>query len=247
MARPPDREQTGISANNNRITILGRFGVSDLLRLLAAIRERIVTRGYSDLVLDFSDCTATFAGPMLAVCAQIKKLRSEGIDSSLNLPSNETLQRLFRNTNWAHLIDPANYEPSRFRGFTQVPVTHYMSAADQNKSVNKIMDALLSSLTDLTRGDLAAIEWSVNEITDNVLNHSESATGGLVQVTTFAKQKRRVEYAVCDSGIGIPESLRRAHPEITSDTDALDKAIREGFTRDKAVGQGNGLFGSYEI
>jgi hypothetical protein len=122
-----------------------------------------------------------------------------------------------------------------------------MSAADQNKSVNKIMDALLSSLTHLTRGDLAAIEWSVNEITDNVLNHSESATGGFVQVTTFAKKKRRVEYAVCDSGIGIPASLRRAHPEITSDTDALDKAIREGFTRDKAVGQGNGLFGSYEI
>jgi hypothetical protein len=34
---------------------------------------------------------------------------------------------------------------------------------------------------------------------------------------------------------------------MTSDADALDRAIREGVTRDKSVGQGNGLFGSYQI
>ena len=32
-----------------------------------------------------------------------------------------------------------------------------------------------------------------------------------------------------------------------SDTEALDRAIREGVTRDKSLGQRNGFFGSYQI
>lgn len=45
-------------------------------------------------------------------------------------------------------------------------------------------------------------------------------------------------------------SLRRSvedSPDIGSDTEALDRAIREGVTRDPSIGQGNGMFGSYQI
>ena len=35
--------------------------------------------------------------------------------------------------------------------------------------------------------------------------------------------------------------------EIRTDHEALDKAIREGVTRDKRIGQGNGLYGSWRI
>ncbi len=97
------------------------------------------------------------------------------------------------------------------------------------------------------RSDFAAFEWSVNEITDNVLTHSESSIGGLVQVSTFQKNKNQVQFVVADAGVGIPETLKNGYPDITSDTEALDKAIKEGVTRDKKIGQGNGLFGSYEI
>jgi hypothetical protein len=56
-----------------------------------------------------------------------------------------------------------------------------------------------------------------------------------------------VEYIVADAGLGIPATLRQTHPDLTSDADALNQAIREGVTRDKAIGQGNGLFGSYQM
>jgi hypothetical protein len=87
----------------------------------------------------------------------------------------------------------------------------------------------------------------VNEITDNVLVHSESSIGGLVQLSTLQRARKRVEYIVADAGVGIPRTLRQTHPELSSDADALDHAIREGVTRDKSIGQGNGLFGSYQI
>jgi hypothetical protein len=52
---------------------------------------------------------------------------------------------------------------------------------------------------------------------------------------------------VVDAGIGIPRTLRQSHPQLTSDAEALGQAIKEGVTRDKTLGQGNGLYGSYRV
>ena len=184
---------------------------------------------------------------MLAVCAQVAKLHYEGVDFSLVLPASEKLQRLFRNANWAYFLDPRQYDPSTFRGYTQVPATLYSSPEDQFQAVNRIVNAILGAIPNIARKDFAAPEWAVNELTDNVLVHSQSPVGGLVQVSTFQRNAKRVMFIVADAGIGIPNSLRQGHPELTSDVDALDKAIREGVTRDKSIGQGNGLFGTYQI
>jgi len=56
-----------------------------------------------------------------------------------------------------------------------------------------------------------------------------------------------VEFVVADSGDGIPKSLRSSRLPISSDVEALSRAIEQGVTRDEAVGQGNGLWGSYRI
>jgi STAS-like domain of unknown function (DUF4325) len=58
--------------------------------------------------------------------------------------------------------------------------------------------------------------------------------------------KNRVSFYVADAGLGIPHTLRKADPSITSDSDALDRAIREGVTRNSKTNQGNGLFGTFK-
>jgi anti-sigma regulatory factor (Ser/Thr protein kinase) len=184
---------------------------------------------------------------MLALCAQVMKLRESGVRFTLVLPSDRKLAGLFRNANWAHFIDPDAHPRSAFRGFTQVPATQFRDAEEQQRAVNRIVNAILGAIPDLDRKNLAALEWSINEITDNVLTHSRSRIGGLVQVSTFQRVTQRVEYIVVDAGLGIPTTLRSTHPDIRSDSEALDQAIREGVTRDAAVGQGNGLFGSYQV
>lgn len=241
-----DRTQLQLLTDGNVLTIVGPLGMGNYCRVLAAIHDRVSERGYQKIKLDFSRCDAAFAGPMLALCAQVETLRTEGADCEIVLPQADTLAKLFINTNWASLLDPKNHRPSRFRGTSQVPAIRFLSAKDQSVAVNQIIDTLLSSLSDLKRSDLAAIEWSLNEITDNVINHSECSTGGYVQLSTL-KSRNIVEFVVSDAGIGIPTSLRKPFPELTSDTNALHQAIREGVTRDKQVGQGNGLFGSVEI
>jgi anti-sigma regulatory factor (Ser/Thr protein kinase) len=236
-----------ISRNANRVSVRGVFRIADLHRLLASIHQAVEGSAYEDLVLDFEECTAAFAGPMLGICAQVMKLREVGMSFSLVLPTAAGLARLFRNANWAHFLEPATYAPSTFKGYTQIPATQFRTPEDQNRAVNRVVNAILVAIPDIQRQDFAALEWSINEITDNVLTHAQSWIGGLVQVSTFQKDRKRIEYIVADAGIGIPVSLRETHSELTSDTEALDRAIREGVTRDRSVGQGNGLFGSYQI
>ncbi len=221
--------------------------MNDMLRPLVGLHQAVQDAGYRDLVLDFSRCTAAFAGPMLALCAQIMRLQHSRVDVQLNWPKDEKLARLFRNANWAHFIEPRNCPPSEFKGHSQVPATHFSNGEEQQRAVNRIVNAILGAIPDLNRKELSALEWSINEITDNVLNHSQSPIGGLVQVSTFQRTRKRVEYIVADAGVGIPNTLRTTRPELNSDAAALEQAIREGVTRDKNVGQGNGLYGSYQI
>ena len=58
---------------------------------------------------------------------------------------------------------------------------------------------------------------------------------------------REVEFIVADAGIGIPNSLRSVENKEWSDELALEQSIKEGVTRDPKFGQGNGLFGTYQI
>jgi anti-anti-sigma regulatory factor/anti-sigma regulatory factor (Ser/Thr protein kinase) len=234
-----------ITTRGNIIKIVGKLEIGNFHNLLAAFYDRVEKKGYQDVVLDFSECIATFAGPMSAICTQVCKYRHESMEFKLILPEKDNLRRLFKNTNWAYLIDPINFERSSFRGQLHVPITQFSTTEEQTTAVNTMMDAVMGSLTDFSRSDLAAIEWSLNEITDNVINHAQSKIGGFLQLSTFRRNHKHVEYTVCDAGIGIPESIRTAKPNLI-DVQALDFAIKEGHTRDEEF-QGNGLFGAYQI
>jgi hypothetical protein len=44
-----------------------------------------------------------------------------------------------------------------------------------------------------------------------------------VQVSTFHKNTKSVQFVVADAGVGIPSTLKEGRPEIHSDTEALDQ------------------------
>ena len=234
-----------IERTDNRIVVTGEL--YDFHRLLAQIHAIVEKLGLQDVVLDLEHCSSAFQNAMLSVCAQVMAYRTSGISFNLIPPADKKLENLFRNTNWGHFLDPNRFGVSAFRGHTQIPATQYQTPEEQQAAVNRIVNVMLGAIPELERSDFAAFEWAVNELTDNVLVHANSAVGGFVQVSTFVKYRKRVQFVVADAGVGIPTSLRGGHPDIGSDTEALDRAIREGVTRDAAIGQGNGMFGSYQI
>jgi hypothetical protein len=237
---------TWIEADGNAVRVVGALGLADYKKVLATLYKLTSSKGYEDIKIDLSGLGSAYAGPILALGADVARMRDSGVDVEFLFPTDEKLWRLFRNAGWLKLLSPSAEAPPSSRSDRHVPVVSFRTGSEQFDAANRMIDAVLASLPGLTRHDLGALEWAINEVSDNVLAHAESPVGGLVQLSAFAEQ-RRVELTVADAGIGIPETLRQAWPELFPDSRALEKAVQEGVTRSKAIGRGNGLFGTLEI
>ena len=201
--------------------------------------------GYQDIILDFSRCESAFPVGMIPLLPHTDALRREGVDVSVELPDTEQLARLFRNANWAHFLEPERYSKSDTVHDRHLAAQRFDDSAQQQRLVNEFMDVVMRNLT-LERDVIAGLEWSINEITDNVLNHAECEEGGIVQVSTF-REARKVAFGVADSGQGILNSLREGHPSLRKDAQAIGEAMKAGVTRNPDAGQGNGIAGTLRI
>ena len=237
-----------LGRERNRITIAGDFGIQDVRKVFAVIHETVEIRGHSDIDFDFALCTAAFSSAMLPLCAHVMRLRESRIDFQLTLPREERLNRLFRSTGWAHFLCPRDHDyPHRNNLSRQLPAACYSTHEEQESLLNELLEKLLSVIPNFNRSAFAAVEWALNEISDNVLNHSDSSIGGLLQLSVFDLARHRVEFTISDAGSGVPATLRGAKPDIGNDVDALLEAVKSGVTRNAVDFQGNGLYGSLEI
>lgn len=246
----PDARQAPflLGRDRNRITVAGKFGIQDVRKVLAALHDTVNARGYEDVVLDFSRCVAAFSGAMLPICAHVLQLRASKVDFELLVPENPRVRRLFLNTGWAHFICPRDAPPPRQESiYRQFPAVQYRDSDEQGVFLNKLLEKLLAVVPGFNRAAFAAVEWALNEISDNVLNHSQSSIGGLLQLSVFDPNRHRIEFTVADGGVGVPATLRAAHPTIRSDVDALLESVKSGVTRNAEEFQGNGLYGTLEI
>jgi anti-anti-sigma regulatory factor/anti-sigma regulatory factor (Ser/Thr protein kinase) len=233
----------------NRVVVGDVFDLESIRHINATIFNAINKKGYEDLILDFSKCESINSGAMAAFCANIFSVRKNRIDFSLIPPNREALSRLFMNANWAFYIEERKYKKLDIKnGNKNIPLLHYNDSSSQQNVVNDILQSLLCAIEGLSRTNLKAVEWALNEITDNVINHSNSDQGGFVQLFYKNHSNRKfIELVVSDAGDGIPNTLKSAYPSITDDANALEMSIKEGITRNKKTNQGNGLYGAFEI
>ena len=162
---------------NSSLIISGVFDREALQRSCAAL-YRVKEQGYGSVNIDMRTVTRGFAADLLPFATRCRELLVIGVDTLLELPEDAALSRLFKNSNWAYLIDPRQYDQSQYFSDKHIPAVSYADADSHFQAVDQVVDKLLSSLEGFSRDQLAALEWAVNEITDNVLNHASSAIGG---------------------------------------------------------------------
>ena len=233
-----------VNREGGHIRIAGDLVPGSFRPVLAALHQATRVKGFEDVKLDFSDTTLAFPGPMLAVLATCGRLRDEfDVDLTVIRPTEGRLRRLFSNANWAHLAAPRKFERSTWQPTDVLPARRFTSPEEQEEIVRQINDAILSSSAELTRRDLAAFEWTVFEVVDNVLRHADCSQGGLVQLSQYPA-RQQLEFVVADGGRGIPRAMRTTRPGI-SDVEALELSIERGITS-TAEGMGHGLFGTHQ-
>lgn len=231
-----------LSRVRNAIRFGSRLGDQALRELPEALND-VSSRGFDETVLDLRRTERAFADTVLPLIVALDERKARGMQFRLLLPEEPSLRQLFLNANWAYFIDPTH--PRSTKEHPQhVAARRYENHAEQQVAVSDVLEAVIRNI-DLRRDILAALEWTVNEITDNVLNHAMSRMGGLVQLDTF-RDNHLVKFVVADGGRGIPAAMRVAYPRL-DDREALVEAVKPGVTSIPDSGQGNGLAGSLRI
>lgn len=242
--RSEDTRQPVVHLEDNRIVFDAKIN-SMSHRDFMLVQHEVQRSGIDKVTLDFSSCDRAFADGMLPIICGVEAMRERGQKVSVILPRDSSLQRLFTNTSWAHYLDPDIHQPSNTAFDRHMAVHRFVAFEEQRAIVNEVLDVAMRTMS-MARDVLEGLEWSFNEVTDNVLNHSQAPTGGLVQVTTYRDQGL-VGFVVADRGQGILRSMREGYPDLASDKHAIGEAIKAGITRNPDVGQGNGLAGSLRI
>lgn len=209
--------------------------------VLARLHHAVTVAKQREITLDFTDTTTAFEAGMLPLLPIVDQYRSKHrVKFRIRLPKDPRLRTMFCEANWAHYIEPTAHEFRAGKSEAHCPAIKFTTPKEQFDSVDRVL-AIVLSAAEVDRSVLKAIEWSLNEITDNVLNHAGKTVPGFIQATWFRRQ-RTMEFIVSDAGMGIRKSLREKDDMI-----ALEQSIQEGVTRNKETNQGNGLFGSYRI
>lgn len=153
-------------------------------------------------------------------------------------PFKSLMWNVLRNVNGEHI----NVE---FRDGQLIP---FQSIEDVHRIVEELGEHILKQSTNLNNAGFFALKWVVNEILDNVINHSGTDFGGIFYAHYSAKDEK-IRIGVVDFGIGVYNSLCSGTLTLKpkNDEDALRMCIEKGITRDKLNGQGNGLFGLFSI
>jgi anti-sigma regulatory factor (Ser/Thr protein kinase) len=233
-----------VDRHEDHVRVEGRITERTALWVIGKIREAVHQRGFEAVTLDLTDLTRAWPDGMLPLICEIESLRRAGYVFRLVPPSDETLQRLFVNCNWAAFIAPNQFDRLDQRTPSHLPATWY-DASNHKDIVDQVVEIVMGNMQ-VSRPVLAGLEWSVNEITDNVLVHAESSISGIVQVVTQLAQQR-ITFVVADAGRGILASMREGFPRLRDDEEAVAEAMKQGVTRDPSIGQGNGLAGALRI
>lgn len=231
-----------ITRSLNQLHFFGRLNAEAIPPLCEALHAAKAA-GFEDYLLDFSACSGAFANGTVPLAAIVDDWQTNGSEFDLLPPHDPAVARLIQNTGLAHFIAPSSQPEARFQGLKHIPIQRFTNLKEQVALVRSFMDILLQS-TSLTRDVLQGLEWSLNEIVDNVLNHANTQRGGFAALSTVSD---RIQFTVADCGIGILASLKEGYPQLRNDTDALGEAIKAGVTRNKEAGQGNGLAGTLRI
>lgn len=232
-----------VTRSKNTIRFGERVNDKALRDFIPALYEAI-NRGHREIVLDFRTSDRAYADIILPIICLLDHRRARGNTFRVLLPESPNLHNLFLNANWANFMDPS-HPPLNMENPKHLAARRYMTHPEQQGAVESVLGVVMRNM-ELRREVIKALEWSINEVTDNVLNHARSLAGGLVQVSTF-REEHKIKFVVADSGRGIPTAMRDAFPRIGDDARAIGEAVRAGVTSLPESGQGNGLAGTMRI
>lgn len=190
----------------------------------------------TEIILDFLNCNFIYPDYAILILSTLKYLETKGflITGKVIYKESKIITYLSRMNFFKYLKIKIPEKFRRLGSNTFVEI--------QNYNENNQLDVLKSIMTVIKKCSLindnvfASLDYCLNEILDNVLNHSERNEGWVV--AQYFGKLNSIRLIVCDTGIGIYHSLKRKYDY--SETQAIQNCILEGVSN--GDGQGHGLY-----
>lgn len=200
--------------------------------------QAAINAGFTDIDLNFKGIRSVFPNAAVPICGLMEYYKTEGIEFT-RLDEEAIISSV-------HLFDPIDPLSS-----AELHSRNILNKVLRFKNSEEVFWLVNSFLNELSKSDqfeegvLNGLEWCLNEVMDNVIQHSSQAYGYVMG--QIHKSSKHVAFTVFDYGQGIFNSLRKSKHAPHSPIDALTLCIKEGVTRDKQIGQGNGMYGLHQV
>lgn len=230
-------ESPNVDRKNNVLHIgsfSNPFVVNNFVRSVFQGRNR----GYQEFVLDCGAVNAAYPNVCVPIAGLLDYYKRNEVDFTPNRAPDFLL-----NTG---LLAPLVVAESAVQ-LSQRPLNtiwKYSSAEEVNTLVNVFLREVSRNAVCET-GVIQGLEWCLNEVMDNVLQHSEAGCGFVMG--QIHQSSRHIAFCIFDHGRGIFNTLKTSKHSPRTPLDAITLAIKEGVTRDKNIGQGNGMWGLHNI
>lgn len=208
--------------------------------LMREMKARLATTGLNKILVSIDGSFPALGGfPNVAVplAALLERLRAHGVEVSFQGTADGSRRFTF--------VNPDRYDSRA--GHAPDRVLNKVFRFDE-ESQFKLLKALVRDLAQnsvAAAGVLDALEWSLGEILDNVIQHS-GVDHGFVMAQRHASRNFWV-LCIADNGQGIFNSFEGSDTSPVNRRDSLFKAIQRGVTRNRRTNQGNGLWGSTSL
>lgn len=189
------------------------------------------------LIIDFSDCDFLYPDYALILLCAIKFIESQGIEvhGKIKLDKNKSIYAFllkmdfFKNLN---IELPKIDNPYADNSFIEI---QKYTSENQIEVLHKII-LMLREKSNMDDDVFTGLDYCLNEILDNILNHSKEKSGWVV--AQYFGKLNQIRLMVVDHGIGIQKALNEKHN--FSEEEAIQKCIISGVTNGR--GQGHGLY-----
>lgn len=228
------RTSRNIKCERNKISFLNLNHPNTVLDFIRQIKS-VLKQGENKIELDFSQVATFFPNVVAPISGIIDYYTGRGIN--FVVPDIQDHLRAMG------LISPIVFESHKDEHHVLNKIWKFRGP-DVGLLVDKCINELQKSDT-FDPGVLNTLEWSLNEVMDNVIQHSLVDEG--IMIGQIHPASTKIAFTVFDVGQGIFNSFKGSNYAPRTPVDAITLAMQEEVTRDKEIGQGNGLFGLHSI
>ncbi|HVX32928.1 MAG TPA: hypothetical protein VHA80_07280 [Solirubrobacterales bacterium] len=197
--------------------------------------------GDGEAVLDASDLCGLHPLFAVRVALWLDRLKSSGVRIAITEPRDRPTRRLFRAFRLGKEVDGVTaalpeddpeviLRPTRLAGLTEVDLLADMMVqplVDHFDDAAIVRDAVL---------------MAISELCQNAVEHGTSPAGCVVAASRGEVDGiSKIMLGVGDLGIGIPNHIRKARPELVLDEHAIGQALKEGVSGTQRGDRGYGF------